>query len=476
MSLNWKEIDLILSELDLQGAQIQKIVQSSYDVLAMHIYKEGRARTILIALTPGACRLHETFRTVPKNSTPLRFAEFLKSRILNSRIEEARQLGTDRIIRFILRRGEDRHILYLRLWSNAANLIAVDPDGTVLDAMRRSPKRGEITGGRYAPEEAAEPSAAAGETRKSDKTYEVREMPGSGSFNERIDAWYAEHAGALSLEALREQARKSFEGRIARLMGSLENLRTKRVSYQNADRLREYGDIIMANLGTIAAGSEWLEAENFYTDPVSPVNIKMDPKKSPVQTAEAYYEQYRKAKNGLAEVELELRSGESELSRLESDLQGLLLEKNPLVLHKSLRALRSVQKPEDKKRPGLSFRSKGWLLIVGRDASENDDLLRHHVKGSDLWLHARDYPGSYVFIKAKAGKSVPLDILLDAGNLALFYSKARNAGEGDLFYTPVKYLRRAKNGPKGLVIPTQEKNLHISLQDERLRELERCRE
>jgi predicted ribosome quality control (RQC) complex YloA/Tae2 family protein len=202
----------------------------------------------------------------------------------------------------------------------------------------------------------------------------------------------------------------------------------------------------------------------------------MDPKKSPVQTAEAYYEQYRKAKNGLAEVELELRSGESELSRLESDLQGLLLEKNPLVLHKSLRALRSVQKPEDKKRPGLSFRSKGWLLIVGRDASENDDLLRHHVKGSDLWLHARDYPGSYVFIKAKAGKSVPLDILLDAGNLALFYSKARNAGEGDLFYTPVKYLRRAKNGPKGLVIPTQEKNLHISLQDERLRELERCRE
>jgi predicted ribosome quality control (RQC) complex YloA/Tae2 family protein len=112
---------------------------------------------------------------------------------------------------------------------------------------------------------------------------------------------------------------------------------------------------------------------------------------------------------------------------------------------------------------------------VGRYAAENDALLRRHVKGNDLWLHARDVPGSYVFIKQRPGKTVPLDILLDAGNLAIFYSKGRNNGEGNLFYTPVKYLRRAKNGPKGLVIPTQEKNLCIKLDEKRLKELENCR-
>jgi predicted ribosome quality control (RQC) complex YloA/Tae2 family protein len=127
------------------------------------------------------------------------------------------------------------------------------------------------------------------------------------------------------------------------------------------------------------------------------------------------------------------------------------------------------------KRPGLSFRRKDWLILVGRDAGENDALLRKYVRGGDLWLHSRDYPGAYVFIKQRAGKTVPLDILLDAGNLAVFYSKARNNGEGDLFYTPVKYLRRAKNGPKGLVIPTQEKNLHVRVERERLRELEACK-
>jgi hypothetical protein len=43
-----------------------------------------------------------------------------------------------------------------------------------------------------------------------------------------------------------------------------------------------------------------------------------------------------------------------------------------------------------------------------------------------------------------------------------------------MFYAPVKFLRRAKDGPQGVVIPTQEKNLHIKLDKQRLEELEIC--
>jgi predicted ribosome quality control (RQC) complex YloA/Tae2 family protein len=207
------------------------------------------------------------------------------------------------------------------------------------------------------------------------------------------------------------------------------------------------------------------------------VRITLDPRKSPAAQGEVYYEQYRKAKNGLADVQGEIAAGEAAKAALEGTLARLLEETNPLALHRLLK--NGGEKPlgvkADSKRPGLSFRRKDWLIIVGRDASENDELLRRHVKGNDLWLHAREYPGSYVFIKQRAGKTVPLDILLDAGNLAIFYSKGRNNGEGDLFYTPVKFLRRAKNGPKGLVIPTQEKNLHVNVEEVRLKELESCR-
>ncbi|MDR1374144.1 MAG: NFACT family protein [Treponema sp.] len=477
MSLNWKEINLILSELDLPGSRIQKVLQCAYDVAGLQIYGRGKARMILIALTPGACRIHETFRAMPRSERPLRFAEFCKSRIVNGRIESAEQLGDNRIVRLVIRQGKNRCRFYIRLWSNAANVVVTGEDGTVLDTMRRSPRRGEITGGRFVPEEAAlqtGPSGIGENIPRPRREYQIRELPGGGSFNEKIDAWYAEHGGTLSLEALKERVRRNFEGRMGRLKASLEKIRAKEADYESADRFREYGDIIMANMGSIEAGTAWLEAINFYTQ--EPVRIKMDPKKHPLAMAEHYYGQYRKAKTGLADVSAEIRAGEVELARMEKAMEELLAQTNPLALHRLIKSggAKAVSK-DDRTRPGLSFCRGDWLIIVGRDAAENDALLRRHTKGNDLWLHVRDFSGSYVFIKRQAGKTVPLDILLDAGNLALFYSKGRNNGAGDLFYTPVKFLRRAKNGPQGLVIPTQEKNLHIKLDEKRLRELEECR-
>jgi predicted ribosome quality control (RQC) complex YloA/Tae2 family protein len=390
-----------------------------------------------------------------------------------------------------VRQGEEHFFIYIRLWSNAANVIVTDEKGTILDAMKRLPKKGEVSGGHYAPEEAAAipVKLPAVIPAKPPREYQIREFPKDGeganeggaekSFNEKIDAFYRQEGGALSLDALREQAKRNFEGSIGRLKASLEKLKAKEADYASGGRFKEYGDILLANMASIKTGDEWLEAENFYAgESGSRVRIKLDPKKTPAAIAEDYYEQYRKAKSGLEDIRREISAGEEELAKLEETLSRLLEETNPLNLNKLLKTGGKqvpVTRKEDVKRPGLSFRRKDWLLMVGRDATENDALLRRHVKGNDLWLHARDYPGSYVFIKQRAGKSFPLDILLDAGNLAIFYSKGRNNGEGDLFYTHAKYLRRAKNAPKGTVLPTQEKNLHVKVEAERLRELETCR-
>ncbi|MDR2177307.1 MAG: NFACT family protein [Treponema sp.] len=488
MSLNWKEIDCVLSELRLEGCQIQKALQSAFDVIALRVHGGGAGKTVLISLSPGACRIHETFRAVPKSDKPLRFAEFLNSRIANGWIEEAVQLGDNRIIRLRVRRGENLYRLYVRLWSNAANVIVTGEDGTILDAMRRLPRRGERTGGRYAPEETLAPHGPGG------RDFSVRDFPmtrnpagdggrsGKGgpsggqnpSFNEKLDAFYAEQGGNLSLESLREQVRRNWEGKIGRLSASLEKLKAKEGDFASAENLKQYGDIVLANLARIAPGDRWLEAENFYNG--ERVRIQLEEGLDGPGQAEHYYERYRKAKRGLEDVRQEIIRGEAELLRLEETMNALLSETNPLVLQKIMRGPSPAPAlPGDRKRPGLSFRRNDWLIIVGRDAAENDALLRRHVKGSDLWLHARDYPGAYVFVKHRSGKTVPLDILLDAGNLAIFYSKGRGNGEGDLFYTPVKYLRRAKDGPKGLVLPTHEKNLHVKTDEGRLRELESCR-
>jgi predicted ribosome quality control (RQC) complex YloA/Tae2 family protein len=486
MSLNWKEINLILEELALEGSQIQKIIQPGYETLVLQVYGRGKSRPILICLRAGACRIHETFRTVPKSEKPLRFAEFLKARLVNGYIEQAVQLGDNRIIRLTVRRGENRCLLYIRLWSNAANVIAAAEDGTILDAMRRLPRRGETSGGIYRPEEST--------GLFSGRDYAVRSLPepagrapeeGLAGFNEKAEAFYAEQGG-LSLEKLREQSARAVGMGADRLEASLEKLEEKTAEYRNAGRWKEYGSLILANAAAIEHGAAWLDAEDGEGESI---RIELDRTKNPVENAQAYYEKYRKGKKGLHDLEEELKDGRAELERLKETEAKLLAETNPLVLEKLLKKFRknpfadpfAATLPQKGKtfrgpgRPGLSFQDGDWLLIVGRDGRENDELLRRHVRGNDLWLHARDYAGSYVFIKQRSGKTVPLEILLDAGNLAIFYSKGRNNGSGNCYYTQVKYLRRAKNGPPGKVLPSQEKNVLIKLDQKRLKKLEGAR-
>jgi predicted ribosome quality control (RQC) complex YloA/Tae2 family protein len=86
----------------------------------------------------------------------------------------------------------------------------------------------------------------------------------------------------------------------------------------------------------------------------------------------------------------------------------------------------SVPAPPQKQPPI----SHSFQIIVSRTASEHDELLRHHVRGNDCWFHCRDYPGAYMFVKSVPGESLPLDTMLDAGNLALFYSKGKSPGRG----------------------------------------------
>ena len=84
MSLNNKEIDLILEELKLEGYFIQKIIQPSYTALVFYLYKD-KPLTLFISLDAGACRLHSTRKKIPKFDKPMRFMELLKSRIKGGR-------------------------------------------------------------------------------------------------------------------------------------------------------------------------------------------------------------------------------------------------------------------------------------------------------------------------------------------------------------------------------------------------------
>jgi predicted ribosome quality control (RQC) complex YloA/Tae2 family protein len=480
LSLNWKEIDLVLSELDLAGSKIERVLQPSFDTLVLGLYKAGRTTEFLISIASGACRIHSLRHAPPKPARPLRFMECLRSRVRGGRIERVAQIGRERVVRIDISvprsAGEEtleirRYRLYARLWSGAGNLILVDDgDGTVVDALARRPKKGEISGARCTIEEDVTVAAALrADSGSPEREFESRDPPGPGSYNERMEALYAERGGELSRERLLAAARERLRRREESLGARIAELEARAAEFRDAERLRELGDILMANQGKSCDG-RYLECDDFYRG--GTIRIPVNPLLGAVDNARAYYERHRKARSGLAELEEALASTRDSLVNERAALADLEAEEDPFRIARAMaKGGTAREKPKKRSYPGLSLEREGWTILVGRSAKENDALLRDHVRGSDLWIHARDWPGAYVFVKARKNKSVPLEILLDAGNLAIYYSKGRSNGGGELYYTFVKYLRRAKDGPKGLVIPTQERNLSVKLDEARLKAL-----
>ena len=463
MSLNCNEIDSVLSELSLDGAFIQDIIQPGYDTLALYTYSAGNAKTVLICTAQNACRINETRRKITRNEKPLRFMELLKSRIKGAKINTCRQIEKQRIVRFELSTSEESFLLYVRLWSGAANIILCDSTNTIIDSMYRRPQKGEMTGGTFILPEAK------AETR----VWPVREFSEIAassqkplSFNEKVDIWYGEYAENLSREALLEKAEKWYESSKSRMESALENLIKKKKEFEDSRNLQHSGDLISANAHLLKPSSHFLECEDFETGET--VRIPIDSTKNAYENAATYYEKCKKAKTGAEALEHDIAVSKKRIETLTKLYAEMQSEMNPVKIEQMLRKNTTPKQRQKKEHPGLDYTVDGWYILVGRDAHENDELLRHHAKGNDLWLHTRDFPGGYVFIKNRQGKTVPLEILLYAANLAVYYSKARNAGKVDLYYTPVKYLRRAKNAPKGTVLPTNEKNLCITPDKKRL--------
>lgn len=461
MSLNASEINLILEELDIAGSYIQKIIQPDFHTLIFSVFSPRDRFNLLISMKPGTSRLHRHTGRIGKAEKLQRFAQFLRSRILGGRITECSQPGNDRIIRMAIHKGDEDTTLWIRLWGGNSNIIATDSDNMILDSYYRRPAKGETSGAKLVYQVKEKDLSA----------FPVRPYPTDQSFNSFIDEYYTE----LENQDLRKQLHQQIEALTNRSLTKLEcrlsNAKELVEKYENFEQYKQYGELILANTRNIQRGASTLETANYYNENET-IQIPLDPKLSAAENSEKYFHKYKKAKNGLALLQDDVRNLTAKINDLISTQKRLLKEQNVEVLSEWYDQEKQHQsKVVTKDIPGLQFTSGSFMIYVGRTAKENDQLLRRHVRGSDWWLHTRDYAGGYVFIKVKKGKSVPLDTLLDAGNLAVHFSKGKNSQKADVYYTQVKYLRRAKDGPLGLVIPTQEKNLAVTKDPARLKRL-----
>jgi predicted ribosome quality control (RQC) complex YloA/Tae2 family protein len=472
-SLNWKEIDLVLDELHLAGCLIQDAHQSAHDRFSLSLFRSGERFRILVCLSSRYPRVHLLLDKPANPAKPFRFAGFLRAHIRGGRIVSAAQVDRERIVRMEIQRGDEKAVMWLRLWGSAANAIVTDEKGKILDAFHRRPNKKEVSGSLF---DAAAAVGSQTKPRKPREEYEIRDLPGDGSFNEKICRYFQEAETAGDAERIRADIQAELDVRESKVLANLDKLEKRLKEYGGLERFKEIGDLITSNLHAVKRGDRWIKVEDFF-HANAPLDIELSPELSPAENAEKYYIKYRKARDGMGKVADEIDSLRRMLGEIEKQRAALAedavspggSEAGSLAPLKKA-AMRPKQAAVSE-HPGLAFRSGQYKIMVGRSSAENDELLRSAVRGNDWWFHARDWPGAYVFVKAAQGKSLPLEVMLDAGNLAVHFSKGKSSGAGDVYYTQVKYLRRVKGAKRGLVIPTQEKNLRIKVEEARMQRL-----
>jgi predicted ribosome quality control (RQC) complex YloA/Tae2 family protein len=107
----------------------------------------------------------------------------------------------------------------------------------------------------------------------------------------------------------------------------------------------------------------------------------------------------------------------------------------------------------------------GYHIWIGKNAKANDILTLKYAFKEDLWLHAKDVPGSHVVIKYKAGKNFPKDVIERGAQLAAYYSKRKNETLCPVAVTSKKFVRKRKGDPAGAVVVEREEVIMVEPKD-----------
>ena len=460
MSLNWKELELILSELPLEGSYIQKITEHSVSSFTLSLFsRTEKAFLLYIEVSTPYARVCRTDRIRKKDKRMQRFTQYMNAHVVGRKIEKVRQYPYDRAFSMDLRSGENLIKMHIRLYSGpGANIIITDEEDTILELLYRRPGRCEEKGKKLVTEE---------RTSEGERKFSVREYD-TETFSEFIDRTSSVESSAERRAELEEKIREKRDKELSILRDRLSRQERRVKETEGFEETKRMADLLSGAIWSVKKGMKSVEIDDWERN--AKVSISLDPALSPNENLEKLYQRYRKDRRASEMAAEEAEEIRKEISATEERYQALLESASPEKLRKETEKP-SDRRSDDDKKPGVWVSVKGFDIIVGRNAKENDEILRHYTRGSDLWLHTRDFAGGYVIIKAQKGKTVPLPVLLDAASLAIHYSKAKRNGKADLYYTEVKYLRRAKDGKTGLVLPTQERNLSVTLDEKRVKEI-----
>lgn len=282
-----------------------------------------------------------------------------------------------------------------------------------------------------------------------------------------LDAFYGEKAEKDRVKQLGNELIRKVDNEIKRNQTKLAKREKTLKDSENAEDFRRDGELLTTFMTQVPRGATSVDLLNYYEEN-APITITLNPALTPNQNAQKYFQKYQKLKNAVKLIYDQIAEAKDEIAYLESILAQLEIA-GPMdieVIKEELVASGYLKQKRAKKnrkhapsKPERFIASDGTEILVGKNNLQNDQLTLKQARKSDIWLHAKNIPGSHVIIKNDQPSE---ETLLEAAELAAYFSKFRQSAQVPVDYVAVKHIHKPNGAKPGFVIYENQKTLFVT--------------
>jgi predicted ribosome quality control (RQC) complex YloA/Tae2 family protein len=305
------------------------------------------------------------------------------------------------------------------------------------------------------------------------------------SFSKALDEYYSKHIVAeAKAEVVEKKAEKAgvLERRLKQQEDAIakfdrdekENVRKGETIYAEYNTVN---DIISVIKGARAKGYSWDDIRKVLKDakkagnPAATAILSVDPAANTVsvkladvtvninvdlevpQNAQAYYDRVKKVQS----------KKDGALKAIEVTKKAMAKEKPPAGEPKKASVKLKPRKPKWYERYRWFYTSEGFLVIAGRDADQNEEIVKKYMDKKDVFFHAQAHGAPITIVKTE-GREITEQAVAEVAQFAVSYSSVWKAGQfsGDCYWVrPEQVSKTPESGEyvsKGAFIIRGERN------------------
>ena len=284
------------------------------------------------------------------------------------------------------------------------------------------------------------------------------------TMNEAADAFFSQRLSLLRLQSMQESLTRKINEHLHKAHRKKFLQEGDFHQAGEKDIYKTWGELLTSYAHRFKKGDKEALVPDFSTG--EELVIPLDVRYTPIQNAQRFFKIYNKAQGTKRHLVRMMKETQDSIEYLESVLVSVSQAESPAEIDEIIEELEREnympaaparkRKKVQRSTPRQFLSSDGLVIRVGRNNLQNDRLTLKESNRSDLWLHARQIPGSHVIISLPAHitsiDQVPDRTLEEAAALAAHFCQAASSAKVPVDYTFRSNVKKPGSARPGMVI------------------------